>query len=388
MTVRVFAALIVFSIVSGCQQVATSNLTAIPDFVRDAVREGGGGTRAASGKFEDGYQALRAAAGKSATRAAPASDSPAVLAILRTDVVQGVVDEVYQARTGGAPSATSVRLPEGKFREFRDLLSDTRATLMDDVARGKAGEKKLDRILIAYLREYAAGEFVDRNGTEIAKPSLNGGINNEAITGLATVFWEALFDFWTDVPVFVEREQEEEFKASYRAPKANEVRPVFTRVVEAGKEDKIVTEYQEVKPDERTVFYTRSVHDVYVTDDGRVPTAVKLKVAGTERLVDAGQTGITAGEAKFIKSASNLAGKQANSLAAGIFGFLGKINVGFVLVGGFSVGDDKTLLEIVKVSAEVATRRGTQAAIYAVLKEGVTRSPEFDRLVTFAGTQP
>jgi hypothetical protein len=58
-----------------------------------------------------------------------------------------------------------------------------------------------------------------------------------------------------------------------------------------------------------------------------------------------------------------------------------------VLIPGFSVGDDKTLLEIVKTSAEVSTRRGTQAALYKVLKDGV-RSPDVDRAVQALNQNP
>jgi hypothetical protein len=356
MRILLIALTILALLVGGCQAVTTADLVSIPDFVADASK---GGTRAADAGFDARYQSIKAAAGKGDTRAAPASDSPNVLALLGTDMVQGIVDEVYSVRTRGARAPGPVRIPDSKVRQFRAALSQTRNTLLDDVARGKAGSKKLDRILLAYFKAFASGEFVDRNGTEIAKPSVNGGINNEAITGLTTVFWEALFDFWTDIPVFVEEAKKEVIKTSYRGPDEGEVTQVFTR--------KMV--------------------DVYVTDEHREPTALTLNVAMTERLVAAGQPGIDEPKAKAIKAGSNWAGKKANALAAGIFGFLGKINIGFVLIPGFSVGDDKTLIEIVKTSAEVSTRRGTQAALYKVLKEDV-RSPELDRVVQSLNAKP
>jgi hypothetical protein len=341
---------------AGCQTVTTADLVSIPDFVTEASK---GTTRAADRGFDERYQSIKAAAGKGNTRAAPASDSPNVLALLSTDVVQGVVDEVYSVRTRGARAPAPVRIGDSNLRAFRAALTQTRATLLDDVARGKAGAKKLDRILLAYFKAYASGEFVDRNGTEIAKPSVNGGINNEAITGLVAVFWEGLFDYWTDVPVFVEAEKKEVIKTSYRGPDEGEVTPI----------------------------YTRKMVDVYVTDDHREPTAFALRVATTQPLVANGTSGITELEAKAIKAGSNWAGKKANALSAGIFGFLGKINIGFVLLPGFSVGDDKTLMEIVKTSAEVGTRRGTQAALYKVFQEQV-RSPEVDRVVQAFGQNP
>lgn len=342
----------------GCQVVSTADLVSIPDFVTQASK--GGARGPADPAFEAKYQSIKAAAAAGgSTKAAPASDSPDVRLLLSTDVVQGVVDEVYNVRTIGARAPAPIRLPDSKVRAFRNALSQTRDTLLDDVARGKAGSKQLDRILLAYFKAYASGDFVDRNGTEIAKPSVNGGINNEAITGLATVFWEALFDFWTDVPVFVEQDKKEVIKISYNGPAEGVVTQVFTR----------------------------SLVDVFVTDENRKPTALALGVARTERLVAAGAPGIDDLKAKAIKAGSNWAGKKANALAAGIFGFLGKINVGFVLIPGFSVGDDKTLLEVVKTSAEVGTRRGTQAALYNVLKDAV-RSPEVDRVVQALNQNP
>lgn len=249
---------------AGCQAITTADMVSIPDFVTDASRAASAtaGTRSAAAAtaaadFDAKYQSIKAAAGKAdttrATRAAPASDSPHVIALLSTDVVQGVVDEVYSVRAKGVRSPAPLKLGDSKIRKFRTALAQTRATLLDDVAQGKAGGKKLDRILLAYFKAFASGEFVDRNGTEIAKPSVNGGINNEAITGLATVFWEGLFDYWTDVPVFVEAEKKEVIRTSYRGPAEGEVTPV----------------------------YTRKMVDVYVTDEHREPTAVTLKVART-----------------------------------------------------------------------------------------------------------
>lgn len=61
--------------------------------------------------------------------------------------------------------------------------------------------------------------------------------------------------------------------------------------------------------------------------------------------------------------------------------------MGFVLIPGFSVGDDKTLMEVVKTSAEVGTRRGTQAALYKVFQESV-RSTETDRVAQAMNQTP
>jgi len=75
-------------LMSGCQVVSTADLVSIPDFVADAAK-GGGATRAVGGDFEQRYQAIKAAAGKSTTRdLAPASDSADVISLLGTDVVQ------------------------------------------------------------------------------------------------------------------------------------------------------------------------------------------------------------------------------------------------------------------------------------------------------------
>ena len=157
--------------------------------------------------------------------------------------------------------------------------------------------------------------------------------------------------------------------------------------VEAEKKEVIKTSYKGPDEGEVTPVYTRKMVEVYVTDEHREPTAVTLKVARTQALVANGSPGITELEAKAIKAGSNWAGKKANALAAGVFGFLGKVNIGFVLIPGFSVGDDKTLMEVVKTSAEVGTRRGTQAALYKVFQESV-RSTETDRVVQAMNQTP
>ncbi len=376
MIVKLSPFVLLVLVIVGCQSqsLSTAHMAAIPDYVVDAARSGV--TRSPStldDTFETNYESLKAVMGKPGSKAPPPTESDEVMTLLKTDLVQGVVDEVHNVRTKGARSTDPLTVSDQEVKAFRESLTRSRKTLLADVSRGKGTTKKLDRILVAYFTAYANGEFIDRNGTDVAKPSVNGGVNNEAITGLVTVFWEALFDFWTDVPVLAEADPKETYsEANVKYVPASQP---------STPEDAATTKLY-------NKFYTKSFEDIYLTDGNKIPTALKLKAARLERLVAQGKKGIDDLEAKAIKSGSNLAGKKASALAAGLFGFIGKINIGFVFMPGFSVGDDKTLMEIVKVTAEVATRRGTQAVLYKVCEDNNLRTPELDRVVNASSQLP
>jgi hypothetical protein len=62
-------------------------------------------------------------------------------------------------------------------------------------------------VLLEYLRAYGNGEFVARDGTNISKPSLSGGVSDDDIQGLVLVFFEALYDCLYDMPVLYGMQQ-------------------------------------------------------------------------------------------------------------------------------------------------------------------------------------
>src|SRR5262249_16487824 len=56
-------------------------------------------------------------------------------------------------------------------------------------------------LLIGYERDYIAGKFVNRFGTVLSSPGISGeGIPDAQITGIITVFFEALFDYLERTP--------------------------------------------------------------------------------------------------------------------------------------------------------------------------------------------
>ncbi|MGH9960226.1 MAG: hypothetical protein ACREBC_24400 [Pyrinomonadaceae bacterium] len=142
--------------------------------------------------------------------------------LVRSAVVQSVVQRVHAsvvqrvhaAVTSNTPTDTEISARE--LTAFGKLLSANSGALLSELTTNTAGVRRLnivaadgkarkfDKVLLAYLTEYGSGEFVDRLGNNISKPSLSSsGFTDEDIQGLATVFFEAMFDCWfADMPLF------------------------------------------------------------------------------------------------------------------------------------------------------------------------------------------
>jgi hypothetical protein len=317
---RTIATCVLAMVLTGCVSIKPDDLVGIPNFAREETKNK---DTKALGEFATKYQQFKSVAKDAKAEETDLSAFPAVNALVRTRVAQTVVDAVYSARAGetkdGASpwSRLSGNLSDEDFKKFHSALSKARQSLLNDAAT-KGASKTFDKMLVQYYIDYANGEFIDRTGADIGGFSVDGGLSNETITAIAAVFWEAVFDYWGDMPVFKD----------------------------GGK---------------------------YFTDKNKEPTAIAEGYATVEDLVVAPAQGIDKKRAKIIRGASNFAGKQASAQVAAAFGFIGKINVGFVLMPGFSVGDSKTLMELVKVSAERATRRGTEIAVYKAFKNQQTK---------------
>lgn len=216
-------------------------------------------------------------------------------------------------------------------------------------------EKKhnLAIILMDYLKKYGSGEFVDRYGNSISKPKItSSGISDEDIQGLATVFFEAIFDAWVTPPVYynVGHKVEQSFK-----PKEQPCKKIKEPdCKEEGSEESV------------TLDYSRKYFEEYITSGGEKPTSIASEYVKSE-LVD--DQDISADNAKCIQQVTKLAGKGSRSLTGLAFGFLSNVNISFIAGADFGIGDNKTLMHLVQTFAEVSTRRVAEYAAWKVLKK-------------------
>jgi hypothetical protein len=278
--------------------------------------------------------------------------------LVRSEVVQGVVERVHSALTSQTPSDIDISIAE--LNNFGRLLSANKGELLKELTNDTAGVRRLyveaatksgsnrdfSHVLLEYFKAYGSGKFVDRFGNNISKPSLStSGITDDDIQGLATVFFEAMFDCWfADVPIFYSVKSTENI---IYLPPPN---PAY----DAGKTEDV------------TVAYERTYVPAYITNGGEVPSAVTVGFAMVNR-VDLDKVDITEKEAKWIQQISTISGKQSRSLIGLGLGFLSNINFSVVIGADFAIGDNNTLMHLAQTITEISSRRMAEYATWKVL---------------------
>jgi|GEM_PF-6200480 len=207
-------------------------------------------------------------------------------------------------------------------------------------------ETNFAKILIHYLKKYGSGEFVDRQGINISKPKItSSGISDEDIQGLATVFFEALFDAWLGTPVF--------YTLQYK------VEPVFYPEADISKEPGDTQNGISIKEYKRTYFSEYFANSEDEPTSNKFVRKIKIKEDDNQE--------INKDEAKCIIRVSKVAGKQSKALTGITLGFLSNVNISFILGADFAIGDNKTLMHLVQTVAEVTSRRWAEHATWKVL---------------------
>lgn len=248
------------------------------------------------------------------------------------------------------PVIRKIKQPKVNPDTGKPVINATTSSIEYEIVEKK---HNLALILFDYLKKYGSGEFVDRYGNSISKPKItSGGISDEDIQGLATVFFEAIFDAWITPPVYytVGHKVEQLFKPK-ELPCTKNKEP---NCKEEGSE-------QPVTPD-----YSRKYFKEYITSGGEEPTSIASEYVKSE-LVD--DQDISAENAKCIQQVTKLAGKGSRSLTGLGLGFLSNVNISFILGADFGIGDNKTLMHLVQTFAEVSTRRVAEIAAWEVLKK-------------------
>ncbi len=318
---------------------ASTQMRAFRELVRSASQPSGAGSSWASRASAQGV-------------AAP-EPGGAVRALLAEPLVQKSVEAAYEQQTQGRVVQPR-EITTDDLSAFVRRLTERKEALIQELAAGDAasadaaksgGGPDFAKVLVAYYKAYGSGDFIDRDGTNLSKPDVSSGVSDDDIQGIATVFFEAMYDcVYADMPVFCKLGQ----KVESRDSKGQITNPKI------GDEE----------PATRT--YIRVYYAEYLTEKGAEPTAVSAGFAAPAR-VDTAGTGVTSNEAKAIRRIGKIAGRQAKSLTGTLFGLLSNINVSFVVGADFAVGDNDTLLHLVETFTEVSARRSAEYMAYGAL---------------------
>lgn len=162
-----------------------------------------------------------------------------------------------------------------------------------------------------YYLEYINGKYVDRTGTNFAKPEIKKSIGNDVISAALMIFLDALADTQLRTPIF-------KSDAKYY-PSGLSVRPT---------------------------------------------ASAKLIVKTINVSTDPKACGITEPEAKAMAYLANLAGDKSMLLSGLILQSFAHLHASFVIGGNFAVGDNETFATLVKTFFESAGRRGVERGAY------------------------
>lgn len=278
-------------------------------------------------------------------------DFPLSPTVASLDVTKAIVRsmEVAYLRANGKDSEKleDMKLSRCDFEDFaKEVLKTIQAlelgSSIDGIDRTKklalaeANSKiRLDGLLLAYLTAYYKGEFVDRTGGYSQKPKIGLTITNETITGFLHVIIEALADF-----AILDSEK-------LRVPiiyEGKETTPNPTFVNASGKTPTLAT-------------YAMKLHG------SNVPF-IKYGIEPKKRN---DQIGISSEKLDYIRLASGLAADASQSLTGALVRLLGGANLGFVVMGKLSFGDNETTVKAIDTIVEGASMRVTEAFVSHIL---------------------
>jgi hypothetical protein len=218
-------------------------------------------------------------------------------------------------------SAPPRNLSEFDFYSFATTIQ--RVALNTPMSYGMAaqgfaddGQVRFAKAFVTYYSAYVNGNFVDRFGSVLPKPSFSRTVGNTEIAGTVAVLFELLLDAAADTPVW-------EDKGLYYPGKSK-------------------------KP----------------------PTAVTAGLARVEPLVTqkiSNPCGITALKAEAIQYLAQTAGNRASMLGGTVGGSFGGLHVGLGVLGKWSIGDNQTLQALVKTALNKTFERAAEKAAYDVL---------------------
>jgi hypothetical protein len=217
---------------------------------------------------------------------------------------------------------------------------------------GASGLPPWDGLAFQYFVAYYRGEFVTRAGGKLAKPELGKKISNETLSSAVTVGLESIYDFAV--------------LAASKGPAEHAIKaPIVFRLVE--KKEQFLTAGNN-KP--TLVVVTQKLLKKKKGDPTEEWPFVVEKLAANDK------RGLSQAKVKVIQWCSGVAGDAAGSLSDLITRTFGGINVGFIVLGKVSVGDNDTLAKLVATTVESIAHRSSELFVSHVLYDVTFDKPE------------
>lgn len=215
---------------------------------------------------------------------------------------------------------------------------------LNEISRDQIGFLPL---LLVYEREYFANGFATHFGAKLSAPQQTGGnIPDAEIADAATVFLEALFDYWDGLDYTNDGGGGILLFADSAWP---------ANGVELGKL-KWWGSGSSVAPTATAVIR----HDA----SGKAMYNPALRVLAAPENPPAGACGLTAREARATTALASWIGRRMVIVSGDILEQLSSINVGFIIAGtSIAVGDNKTLVTLAKAGMETIGRRAAERAL-------------------------
>jgi hypothetical protein len=229
--------------------------------------------------------------------------------------------------------------------------NDDQVARMDKVSTFVNNHKPTwEGIAYTYFVAYFSDEFVDRNGGAFGRPKLGIKITNETLVAFITVGLESIYDYAI---------LRSEIIKNPVVWKSDENKKELWQTA-GGKKPTLVTVTQ--------MLQGKTVDDPTLEYKGVV-----------ERLKKDTEKGISKRKLELIRLLSGYAGDISGSLSDLIIREFGGINIGFVVFGRFSVGDNDTLAKLIQTIIGITAHRSTESFVATYLYD-ITRPDEKMRI--------
>lgn len=265
---------------------------------------------------------------------APIPSELATSAVMKV-VVGTLAQAVYSTDSSTVALATQIKaltptkLSADDFSRFRDsLVKMFNANIAVDAISNLSPSDLIPKNLLErYLTAYYKGEYIDRIGSTLAKPKIGTTISNETISNLTHILLDVIVDYVIlSAPAI---------KAPIVYKKVDSKNVYFNVTKKAPTFAKVLIEIDNSK-------------DAWK----RVLEEVKPN--------DAACQGISEEELEKIQRVAGIAGDNAQILSGWIVRLFGGANLGVVIMGKISIGDNETLARLADTVAEVLMRRATE----------------------------
>jgi hypothetical protein len=146
-----------------------------------------------------------------------AQRQPLYPALAQTSLIRKFAIQLHaKAHGDDVESVPPPKVSIQEFQEFFKVFSTNFGNMFSDPERVQArlikspGSPHFEDVLVYYYEAYFDGKYVTRDGVALTKPGaslafnngqLVGSVNNDTITGMTTVFFEALLDYFVRVPL-------------------------------------------------------------------------------------------------------------------------------------------------------------------------------------------